>query len=846
MVQATLIPETPARPANDVGAPTLAPAAPAPASAAPIPPVARRLRIPEYELGAALTLERELGIGHALGQILVRRGLVDPDAARAFLEAELTRAPAGLPGLETAVEVIRRHIAEGQRITVHGDYDVDGVCATAIMVRALRALGAEVDWYLPGRIEDGYGLALSTVQRLADRGTRLIVTVDCAITAVDEVAAARAAGVDVVVTDHHAPRADGRLPECPIVHPGLGDYPFAGLCGTAVAHRVAEALGASTAAEDIELVALATVADLVPLVDENRRLVREGLAAMAVTGRPGLRALLEVSRADPSALDTSTLGFRLAPRINAAGRMRRADAGLELLLTQDPARAREIAAELNTVNLERRAVEQRILWEAEAQVAELGPRPAYVLAGAQWHPGVVGIVASRIVERHHRPAVLIALDGDSGTGSGRSIPGFDLLGALHAAADPLERYGGHSAAAGLTIAAARVAEFRAAFEAHAAAVLTPDLLEPQERVDAIVSGAELGLGLAEELERLEPCGMGNPAPRLLVPGARFADVRPMGEGRHARFSVSSGGTRARAVAFGCDGRLGPDPESPRDATFKLERNTYNGAVEPRLVLRHQLPCAPAEIAVLGEPEDYLDAVLAQLAAPVVAPGGAATGAGPDPVTEPGRAVLDRRGESPLAVLADAGAVGGRVLAVCADVPRRLSGLQARAGGFALIGYDALERDPGLADGFSQLVVLDPPSRPSLREVLTRGEGFTLWAWGAAELRFAEQMHELEYELRTSLVALYRALRDRRRVVGEELGRLLRGEGPHGRSAGLAARLVRVLTELELVSLDPDLPALEIAGAAPTALERSPSYRVYVERYEDGRRYLNSANPPRRA
>jgi single-stranded-DNA-specific exonuclease len=290
MVQATLIPETPARPANDVGAPTLAPAAPAPASAAPIPPVARRLRIPEYELGAALTLERELGIGHALGQILVRRGLVDPDAARAFLEAELTRAPAGLPGLETAVEVIRRHIAEGQRITVHGDYDVDGVCATAIMVRALRALGAEVDWYLPGRIEDGYGLALSTVQRLADRGTRLIVTVDCAITAVDEVAAARAAGVDVVVTDHHAPRADGRLPECPIVHPGLGDYPFAGLCGTAVAHRVAEALGASTAAEDIELVALATVADLVPLVDENRRgdgRDRPSGAAGAARGEPG-------------------------------------------------------------------------------------------------------------------------------------------------------------------------------------------------------------------------------------------------------------------------------------------------------------------------------------------------------------------------------------------------------------------------------------------------------------------------------------------------------------------------------------------------------------------------------
>jgi single-stranded-DNA-specific exonuclease len=801
-------------------------------------PVVRRLRVDAYELDAALRLERELGVSHALAQILVRRGMADPAGAQAFLDAEPTRPAKPLPGLETALAVIRRAIAAGQRITVHGDYDVDGVCATAISVRALRALGADVDWYIPGRLEDGYGLALATVQRLAERGTRLIITVDCAITAVDEVAAARAAGLGVVVTDHHSPRADGVLPDCPIVHPGLGAYPFPGLCGTAVAHKLAEALGAPTAIEDLELVALATVADLVPLADENRRLVRAGLAQMAVTGRPGLRALLEVSRADPSALDTGTLGFRLAPRINAAGRMRRADAGLELLLTEDHARAREIAAELDAVNLERRAVEQRILWEAEAQVAELGPRPAYVLAGEGWHPGVVGIVASRIVERYHRPTVLIALDGASGTGSGRSIPGFDLLGGLHAGAEHLERYGGHRAAAGLSLAADRVAAFRAAFEAHAAATLTPDLLEPQERVDAIVSGAELGLGLAEELERLEPCGMGNPAPNLLVPGARFADVRPMGEGRHARFSVSSGGTRARAVAFGCDGSVGPDPAAPRDAIFRLERNTYNGAVEPRLVLRHQAPCAPPGITVLGESGSFLDAVLAELSRPA---DGETAGA---PVAA--RTLVDRRGQSPLAVLADARAAGGPVLAVCADVPRRLSGLAARAGNFALISYQSLARDPAVADSYSQLVALDPPSHAGLHALLASGAGFAHLAWGQPELRFAEQMHELEYGLRTSLVSLYRALRDRRRVAGEELGHLLRGEGPHGRSAALAARLVRILAELELVSLDRDLPALAIAAAAPTALERSPSYRVYAERYEDGRRYLSSANQRRSA
>jgi single-stranded-DNA-specific exonuclease len=295
------------------------------------------------------------------------------------------------------------------------------------------------------------------------------------------------------------------------------------------------------------------------------------------------------------------------------------------------------------------------------------------------------------------------------------------------------------------------------------------------------------------------------------------------------------------VAFGCDGQVGPDPEHPRDATFRLERNTYNGAVEPRLVLRHQLLCAPPGITVLGEPDGYLEAVFGELSRPLET-------AAPDctPAPTAVRTILDRRGESPLAVLSDTRASGGAVLAVCADVPRRLSGLESRAGGFALVGYDALERDLGLASGYRHVVALDPPSRRHLRGLLGHGEGFTHLAWGRAELRFAEQMHELEYELRTSLVALYRALRDRQRVIGEELGRLLRGEGPHGRSARLAGRLVRVLSELELVSLDRDLPALAIAGAAPTALERSPSYRVYAQLYEDGKRYLSSANPPRSA
>ncbi len=548
---------------------------------------------------------------------------------------------------------------------MHGDYDVDGVCATAIMVRALRACGANVGWYLPDRLADGYGLSLETVRRLASRGTGLIVTVDCAITAVDEIAAARAAGLDVVVSDHHAPRPDGTLPDCEIVHPGVCGYPCAELCGTGVAYKLAQALGAPTAEDDVELVALATVADLMPLVGENRRLVRAGLLALSRTSRPGLRALMTAANVDPSALDTGVLGFRLAPRINACGRLRRADAGLELLLTEDEGRAEQIASELERVNAERRAVEQRIVWAAEAQVAEQGERRTYVLAGEDWHPGVVGIVASRVVERHHRPAVVVGLDGDVGSGSARSIPGFDLLGALHACAGHLERYGGHRAAAGMTIRRDRLGEFRDAFERHAVDVLAPELLAAVERVDAIAAGCELGLALAEELEQLEPCGIGNPRPRLLVPGARLRDLRPMGEGRHLRFSVGSGGISARAVAFGCGGRLAVEAEEPADATFRLERNFWKGAVEPRLVLGHARPCAPAAIEVLGEPEDYLAAVLDELE----------RDASPSTLVTPKtRSVLDRRGHSPLAVLADAVAAGGPVLAVCADAPRRLAGL----------------------------------------------------------------------------------------------------------------------------------------------------------------------------
>jgi single-stranded-DNA-specific exonuclease len=806
-----------------------------------------------YELDAALELERELGVSHVLAQVLVRRGLGAPDDARAFLNPTDRFDPTDFSGMDSAVALIRSHLARGSRIVVHGDYDVDGVCATAVLVRALRSLGADVGWYLPSRSEDGYGLAAATVERLVARGPiapspapgLLLITVDCGITAVEEVAHARHRGMDVIVTDHHQPRPDGQLPDAPVIHPAVCGYPFTALCGTAVAHKLAEALGARTVAEDLELVALATVADLVPLTGENRRLVREGLAQMASTGRPGLVALMAVSRTDPSGLDASCLGFRLAPRMNAAGRLRRADAALELLLTEDDGRAKEIARELDQVNLDRRAVEEQIRWEAERMAAEMGDRPAYVLASRGWHGGVVGIVASRIVERFGRPAILIALDPDDpmapGHGSGRSIPGFDLLAGLQAGAGELLTYGGHRAAAGLTIAADRIDAFRELVEAHAAAVLTPELLSATERIDAVASGSELTLELAEELTALEPCGMGNPAPNLLVPGARFGELRTMSEGKHARFTVISGGARAAAVSFGCEGKLGAGAEGESvDASFRLERNAWQGRVEPRLVLRAATlaDAQPIDQIDLIADWEYTDAAIAEMERDWQAGDDGAD------VTPGQRIRFDRRGVGPLAVLRDAIAAAaageGAVLAVCADSERRLSGLTGRIGGFALIGHHSLADEPFLLEDYAHVVVLDPPVCAAQAALLGQGSGYVHWAWGEAEIRFTQQMHELEYGLRASLVTLYRSLRASGRASGEELGRLLRGDGPHPRPARLAGRLLRVFTELELVSLDPELLTLTLQDAQPTELERSDAFRGYHEIYEEGQRFLRTA------
>jgi single-stranded-DNA-specific exonuclease len=549
-------------------------------------------------------LARALGISTTTASVLTRRGYAEPAAAEVFL-AGLSPGhdPFLLGDMSAAVERIRTAVAEGTRICVHGDYDVDGICATALAVLILRELGAEVDWHLPSRFEEGYGVAGQTLARLAEEGYGLVLTVDCGITAVEEIAAARQQGLDVIVTDHHRP--EDELPDCPVVATRPSEYPFPELCGTGVVYKLAEALlgpGDERLGRHLDLVALATIADVVPLVDENRALAIAGLRRLATTTRPGLRALMHTARVDPATVDEGAVGFRLAPRINAAGRLGRPTAALELLLTGDEDEAARIAAELEELNRERQAVEERILREANAAI-EAWPeirrrRHGYVVAGESWHEGVIGIVASRLVERYHRPVVLIAGTEGDWKGSGRSIPSFDLHAGLAACSAFLERFGGHRAAAGLSIRPEAVGDLAEAFADYADEHLDETDLRPVTTVDAIVPGTALTLQLCSELRRLAPFGLGNPGVNLLVAGCELSELSTVGEGKHLRFRVRDRGRPAgTAIAFGLGTQLDRYRRAGAyDLAFRLQENTWNGTTAPQLVIRR----------IFDTPDRYLE------------------------------------------------------------------------------------------------------------------------------------------------------------------------------------------------------------------------------------------------
>jgi len=853
-----------------------------------------RWKLRPYGFASARALARDLGVSNTLATILVRRGLGEPAAARSFLDASEEHDHSRFTGIDAAVESILGHAAAGSRIAVHGDYDVDGVCSTAVLVRTLRRLGAEVRPRIPSRMDDGYGLSRATVEDLHARGTRLLITADCGIGAVEEVEHARSLGMDMVVTDHHRP--GDVLPDCPVVHPGVCGYP-ADLCATGVTFKLSQALFAAAGRDPAELddeldvVALATVADLVPLVGENRTLVRRGLRALPGTQRPGMRALMRVARVDPQSVDERTLGFALAPRINAAGRLYHADAGLELLMTEDSERALEIARELDAINTERQSVETATVFEAERLMTDT-PHwrgdPALVLASEGWHPGVIGIVAARIVERYHRPCVLIALDSEgAGRGSGRSISPFDLHAGLGACAEHLVRFGGHRMAAGLEIAAARVDPFRRAFVEHATSVLEPADLVPVEHVDAVAAGAALGMDLAEELEQLRPFGMGNPGVNLLVPAARLSDVRPMGEGRHARFTVSTGGGRTRAVAFGVGGAVASAAKVPEDGeparhdvVARLEVNRWEGSVEPRLVVRsmHDLPegregaagcagsCSRCSCGMAGG--GWLDAVWRERER-LATPQRAGT------VHDRAARTVVNHGEGPLGALADVFSSDRTVLVVCADLSRRralfdraLSPLRfgRPAPGFASLhcarpaplvpdgelavsvtDHAWLERDPGQAAGFSHLFLIDPPASAASYEALERSglpdtDSWLHLGWTEAEVDFALAAHEHEHALRPALTSLWRALAaDAGTLQGPALERALAGDGRHPRTTVQAARCIAVLEELDLVAVEPSTATVRstMTGIGRTDLERSSAFADCTRKRDEGLRFLQT-------
>ena len=804
-----------------------------------------------YDTAAAVALQDALGLGPAAAAILVRRGHGDPGAARAFLAADTVTDPQALPGAQDACALVLRHVEAGSRILVFGDYDVDGVCSTAMMVRTLRDLGADPVWQLPSRAE-GYGLGIDAVERIAGYGTALLITVDCGVTSVAEVARARELGMDVLVTDHHRPGAE--LPDCVVVHPALGPEGAEGeageLCAAGVVLKLSAALyagagrDAARADRDLDLAGLATVCDMVPLRGENRRIAREGMAAVAATRKAGLRALMRVADLEPGDVDAQSAGFRLGPRINAAGRLQRADAALELMLTDDDDRAAEVARELDLLNRDRRETEQRILHAAEALCAPQLHQAALVVAGEGWHPGVVGIVASRLVERFRRPAVVIGLDGDAGRGSGRSIPAYDLHAGLGAAARHLTRFGGHRMAAGLEIGADAIDALRAALAAHAGAALAPADLTPSERVDAVVPGGALTLDAAEELERLGPFGPANPQPRLLVPAAGIEHVTAMGEERqHARFSLVGGGARARGVAFRRSQRsLAAAGAQPQDAVVSLERNRWNGAVEARVVLRAISPTRPGVVREVGE-TGLWDGIAAELAA--------------DParwwpehpaLPRPARIVRERHREGLAGLAGDLLTSGAPVLVVVADVARRRAGLERTSRAW---------RPAASAWSRGSRSAAEPGARPSVHRTCwpwTRPRSARAWSsWPAPRARgspswpgagrdrvhpglLAPLARRARRAGRTVAVAQHR----RRAWTAPSWTRRCAARARIRATAALAGRMLRVLAEAGLVEVDVRAREVLVVSTERTSLDRSPAFRAYATRLDAALRHLDPA------
>ena len=551
-------------------------------------PRARWLLPTEPDPALVERLQEELHLPRAICRLLALRGYSVPDDAKTYLRPRLDQLhePNCLTDLDRAVERITRALRESETILVHGDYDVDGMCSTTLLVRAIRALGGNVIPFIPRRLEDGYDLTDAGVRAAKANGAKLVITCDCGTSAHGPISTLQASGIDVIVTDHHLP--GGPLPPAyAVLNPNRPDCTSSdkGLAGVGVAFKLALSLTRSLGGNEnivykmLDLVALATIADIAPLVGENRVFVRYGLRLLNEADRPGIRAMIRAAGLDRKNLTSGRVGFVLAPRLNAAGRLGSALRGVELLMAPNDQVANPIARELEELNARRQEIDRATLVEAREKVLAMDLASTYgiVLAEQGWHPGVIGIVASRIVEEFGRPTVLIALDGAEGKGSGRSISAFDLHGGLSKCRHLLTRFGGHYMAAGVTIATERVAEFAERFNAVAAEQLTQDDLIPELRVDLEITLDQINDELETLLRHIEPCGIKNPSPVFVTRGVTVA-APPRVVGKDGLKLVLNDGQRElMALGWGMGPRAQElDAGVIIDVAFRLERDEWNG------------------------------------------------------------------------------------------------------------------------------------------------------------------------------------------------------------------------------------------------------------------------------
>ncbi|MCI0330931.1 MAG: single-stranded-DNA-specific exonuclease RecJ [candidate division Zixibacteria bacterium] len=554
---------------------------------------------PEPPWSLVQPLIRELDIPAPLAKILANRGFDNPERADKFLNPKLEGLcdPFLLPSMRPAVELIIGAIREKEPIMVFGDYDVDGITATALMFLVLSRLGAQVSYYLPNRLVEGYGLSEEGFQEAKKRDASWVITVDCGITAVSEVAFGNSLGIRTIITDHHEP-ASVRPDAAAIVNPKLGDSPVGEeLSGVGIAYKFAQALYAHLGQEEVEehldLVALGTLADIVPLTGENRILSRFGVQALGRTNKPGLKSLAFVAGLLGKEISAGQVVFVLAPRINAIGRLGSATEAIRLLTTRDEKAASEIARLLDGENRKRRSLDEAMLEEALALVEreiDLSRERAIVLASDRWHPGVIGIVASRLVERFHRPTIMIAVEGEEGKGSARSIHGFHLTEALKACEAHLLRYGGHKYAAGLSIARSEIEGFRQKINEVSSRLLSDEDLIPRLEVDAELGLHEINDRLVETLQLFAPFGPANSRPVFVTRGLEFAGLPVLVGNNHLKFRVRQGGQVFETIGFGMGNRLPrvlsvAERAGFADLAYTLDFNAWNGQKRIQLQLK---------------------------------------------------------------------------------------------------------------------------------------------------------------------------------------------------------------------------------------------------------------------